>query len=143
MRYFVIWVAVLLVSGDDTAARKKAPDVEGAWYRNRHGEQPDLRVTFTREGRMIYDDGKGPDFGWYQLDRTADPPEITLALPHQANADNRLPPYLGIYTLEGDTLTIYMSAKERPTEYEAVRGSGVYRMKLQRAGTEQRWRAGE
>jgi uncharacterized protein (TIGR03067 family) len=135
MRYLVACVAALSIGPHDEAGRKEAPEVLGTWVRKREGKS-DLTLTFTTRGKVLWDEGKSPvEEGWYKIDPKADPPEIDLATPHQANPMNRLSPYLCIYSIEGDTLTLYMSEQERPTKYEAVRDSGVLRMKLRRAET--------
>jgi uncharacterized protein (TIGR03067 family) len=59
----------------------------------------------------------------YELDSKADPPSIDKS-PLVRLDDNRAPsPMLGIYQLEGDTLTICLGGEVRPKTFESPDGS--------------------
>jgi uncharacterized protein (TIGR03067 family) len=70
------------------------------------------------KGKVTFTAGSQTKEGAYQLDSTKDPKWFDLTI------DERT--YIGIYKLEGDTLTICTNEKrdgERPTKFESVRGT--------------------
>jgi uncharacterized protein (TIGR03067 family) len=114
-------------------APKKESPVVGVWIESRELDG-DLTITFTPDGKLIFDDGRSPaQEGSYRVNDKKDPPEIDYITPARANPANGKPPLLGIYRVEKDTLTLYLSERERPSKYEAPDGSGVMRLTLKRA----------
>jgi uncharacterized protein (TIGR03067 family) len=112
-------------------ANKKSP-VLGVWIeaRDRGGE---LAITFTADGKLKFDDGRSPvEEGYYKVNDKKSLPEIDFITPARANPANGKPPLLGIYRIEKDTLTLYLSERQRPAKYEAPAGSGIMRLALKR-----------
>ena len=112
---------------------KKESPVVGVWIESRESGG-DLTITFTPDGKLTFNDGRSPaQQGSYTVNDKKDPPEIDYITPARANPANGKPPLLGIYRVEKDTLTLYLSERERPSKYEAAYGSGVMRLTLKRA----------
>jgi uncharacterized protein (TIGR03067 family) len=110
--------------------KEKESPVVGTWEIVPEKDSPTtgerVTVTFTPEGKLIYQLGKGPaQEGSYRVDDTKDPPEIDIITPARANPANNLTPLLGIYKIEKDTLTVYAAEKQRPKKFEADRKTGV------------------
>ena len=109
---------------------KKASPLEGAWLEYREkgapgGDAP-LTITIKANGKLTFDDGKAPaETGSYKLYGKKDPPWIDWVTPARNNPGNGKPPFLAVYKLEGDTLTLYLNEKKRPTKCEAPEGSGI------------------
>lgn len=59
-----------------------------------------------------------------------DPPTIDVWVPSQG--DEEASTCRGIYKLDGDTLTISYSLRDRPTKFESPPKSGIYLMTLKR-----------
>ena len=124
--------------GDKDAPKKDAPSVVGEWDGEkavRGGMErpiPDggVKVTFTADGKMIFKEGnKDAEEGTYKVDAKKNPPEIDLSPPKE---DGTL---LGIYKLDGDTLTICLSDKnstDRPTKFESPEGTNLMLVTLKR-----------
>jgi uncharacterized protein (TIGR03067 family) len=94
---------------------------------------PRLTVTFTPDGKLKYDDGRSdPEWGWYKADADTDPPRIDFATRAVAARPNTRKPYLGIYRLDGDVLTICCAEGDRPTAFEVPAGSKVMRFSYRR-----------
>jgi uncharacterized protein (TIGR03067 family) len=92
-----------------------------------------LVITYTPDGKVKYDQGRGePEWGWYKLDPSKDPPWIDDATPAVAAHPDTRKPYLGIYRVDGDVLTICCAEGTRPTEFVAPAGSGVMLMRYRR-----------
>src|SRR5262245_44306537 len=128
----------LLVAANDVPKEppKKESPVIGVWIESR-AFGGDLKITFTADGKLKFDDGRSPvEEGSYKVNDKKDPPEIDFITPARANPANNKPPLLGIYRVEKDTLTLYLSERERPSKYEASRESGVMRLTLKRAKKE-------
>jgi uncharacterized protein (TIGR03067 family) len=126
------------VKGDITV---QAIDVEipgkaalvGDWIERRE-LAGDLTITFTADGKLKFDDGQPPvEEGSYKLNDKKYPPEIDYISPARANPANRLGPLLGIYRIENDTLTLFLSERKRPAKFEAPEESGIMRLTLKRA----------
>jgi len=116
---------------------KKSSQLEGAWleYRDKGGPGggDPLTITFKADGKLIFDDGKSPaETGSYKLYGKKDPPWIDFVTPARNNPGNGKPPLLGVYKLQGDTLTLYVAEKKRPTKCEAPEGSGIMALTLHR-----------
>jgi uncharacterized protein (TIGR03067 family) len=112
-------------------AKKDSP-VVGVWVESR-GELGDLTITFTADGKLKFDDGKSPaEWGAYKVNDKGDPPEIDYVTPARSDPANGKPPLLGIYRVDKDTLTLYLSERTRPTNFDAPDGSGVMRLTLRR-----------
>jgi uncharacterized protein (TIGR03067 family) len=129
-------VASLLKQGK--GKEKRGPSPVGAWVTQRETGAPaagvDLTITFTADGKLKFDTGKGQvEHGSYKVDDTKDPPEIDYIAPARANPANKKPPLLGIYRVEKDTLTMYLNEKKRPVKFEAPDGSGIMKVTLKRA----------
>jgi uncharacterized protein (TIGR03067 family) len=91
-----------------------------------------LRLTLTadrykseRGDQVLFD-------STYKVDPTKDPPHIEMV---GTEGDFQGKAALGIYKLDGDTLTIcyVMPGKERPTKFESQPGSGVFLIVYKRA----------
>ena len=79
----------------------------------------------------VVEGGKERDeHGTYKLDAKKKPAEIDITPPKEDGT------HLGIFKIDGDTLTICMSdkgASERPTKFESPEGSKVMLLTLKRA----------
>lgn len=78
-----------------------------------------IKVTFTPEGKWSRKGDKEEE-GTYKLDPAKNPKEVTITT-------NERDTELGIYKLDGDTLTVCLEANsnERPTEFATKVGSMV------------------
>lgn len=121
------------------AAPAKASPLVGDWEPVRGdgpappGAPARLTITFTPDGKLRYDQGReDPEWGWYKLDVSKDPPEIDFATPAVAARPNVRKPYLGLYKLDGDVLTIYCAEGARPAGLDAPAGSKVMRTSYRR-----------
>lgn len=119
------------------SAPAKASPLVGDWEPVRDPLDPPgaprLTITFTADGKLKYDQGRAdPEWGWYKLDAGKDPPEIDFATPAVAAHPNKRKPYLGLYKLDGDVLTIYFAEGARPATPEAPAGSKVMRISYRR-----------
>jgi uncharacterized protein (TIGR03067 family) len=117
------------------APAKPSPLV-GVWEPVPDGGPPGpagLTVTFTADGRLKYDDGRAdPEWGWYTADAGTDPPRIDFATRAVAARPNTRKPYLGIYRLDGDALTICCAEGDRPAAFEVPAGSKAMRLSYRR-----------
>ena len=127
--------------------KDKAPSLIGEWEVESFGTNgvqtattPGLRYTFTEDGQwLIHRDGKETSKGisrGFTVDPKRSPPAVDLVTNTKAANTSRL---LGIYKVEGDTLTIYgtrAKGAERPTRFEAPEGSGITVYVLKRAKKE-------
>jgi uncharacterized protein (TIGR03067 family) len=95
-----------------------------------------VSFTFTEDGKVTVKEGKRdkPDAGTYKLDPKKDPAEIDLTPP----PEKKEKVVLGIYKLDGDTLTLCFGKDggERPTKFESPEGSSVVVITLKRAKKE-------
>ncbi len=86
------------------------------------------RMVFTADGKFTADTNKGKKMaGTFKLDPSRKPREITTT------TDDKN--HLGIYKLEGDTLTICLPQGEgaaRPTEFDSTRGGKILLVVLKR-----------
>lgn|SRR5262245_15330863 len=137
-------VALLVAAPGPKDAPKKESTIVGEWV----GEKAvtggmdlpvpagGITITFTADGVLtIVEGGRGqPKSGSYKADSKKDPPEVDLVPP----ADKKEPTVLGIYKLDGDTLTLCFDrggggASARPTKFESPAGATTIVMTLKRA----------
>jgi len=114
---------------DEKAERARFVGVWRGFTVEGQGENPDrgpvkLRITITEKtmhGIQIKDDGDiDHGEGEYTLDLAADPPRLDAA---KTRGRGRRQAYIGIYTLEGDTLKWCVSPqKVRPETFETKKG---------------------
>jgi uncharacterized protein (TIGR03067 family) len=136
-----IWFGVALAltaPGDKDAAKKEAPSIVGEWDGEkavRGGQEkpvPDggVKVTFTAEGKLIIKEGtKDANESTYKVDAKKTPAEIELTPPKEDGTR------LGIYKIDGDTLTICLADKDstdRPTKFESPDGTNIMLITLKR-----------
>jgi uncharacterized protein (TIGR03067 family) len=98
--------------------------------------QGGIRFTFTADGKLTVHEpggGKGGEAGSYKIDPKATPAEIDL-IPSTAGNE---PTILGIYKLDGDTLTLCFHqggrGSERPKTFESPAGAKAIVMTFKRA----------
>jgi uncharacterized protein (TIGR03067 family) len=124
-------------------APKKGGDLTGEWVvesvvyggRPRAPQKDPLRYVFDADGTWTIYRGerKPPGNRAYRTEPDAEPPAITLKY-DAAEQDG--PESLGIYRLDGDTLTMCYNrpgVSKRPTEFASPEGSGTSLMVLKRA----------
>jgi uncharacterized protein (TIGR03067 family) len=120
-------------------AKKDPPTVIGKWVPESaiQGGKPDnpppgTAIEFTADGKFIATEGPAgkPEEGTYKTDPKKDPAEIDLTEP---GGGGRGGPILGIYMLDGDTMTLVISMEgTRPTAFESPAGSKVMLIVLKR-----------
>jgi uncharacterized protein (TIGR03067 family) len=117
--------------------KDKAPAIVGEWVVESvanngapAGVGGGLRYTFTADGEwLIHREGKelplvGATRG-YTVDPKPNPPAVDLVTSRAAGGESRL---LGIFKVEGDTLTICgtrAKGGDRPTKFDAPEGSNL------------------
>jgi uncharacterized protein (TIGR03067 family) len=127
--------------GKDSSA-KDPPSLVGEWVGEKAvaggKEKPvpegGITFTFTADGKLSVKEGKPDknDTGTYKTDPKKAPAEIDIIPPE----DKKEPTVLGIYKLDGDTLTLcFGRGKEgsRPTKFESPEGSQTIVITLKRA----------
>lgn len=143
----IAWIAVALLLGPD----KPLPDAverellrhQGTWVVTRavfDGQESDPEIVRTIQRVVEGDhvvwrrDGQAFAGARIELDPSANPPAIDV-LPDGGPSRGRR--VLGIYKIEGETLTLCMAAPDqpRPDVFEAAAGSGRSLMTFRRAGT--------
>ena len=140
----VVWMAALTVVAPALKDKPKpAADVAGEWQlesstvNGRKGVlSGNLVYTFTKDGKWLIErNGKptpGPVNRGFKTDPKANPPTVDLMSNTAANGTL----LLGIYKVEGDTLTICGrrgNDVERPTNFDASEGSRMTVYILKRA----------
>jgi uncharacterized protein (TIGR03067 family) len=128
-------------------APKEAPEKEpasllGEWVGESglKGGKPDkpppgTTITFAADGKVILKEGRAgkAEEATYKADPKKDPPEIDLFPP----VTEKESPLLGIYKIEGDTLTICLAKDgERPKTFASPAGSKVMLITCKRAKKE-------
>src|SRR5215213_5591308 len=118
---------------------KKAASLEGEWAAEKFvegGRERDrpIRFTFGPDGKFGVREGsrEKAEEGSYQADPKKDPAEVDILPP----AGKTAPPILGIYKVEGDTLTLCVAKggpdARRPAKFESPAGSRVSLFTLKR-----------
>jgi uncharacterized protein (TIGR03067 family) len=85
---------------------------------------PGTTLTFLADGKLRFKEGKDgkSEEGAYNADAKKSPSEIDITPPEAAKGET----LLGIYKIEGDTLTLcFAMGGERPKEFAAPAGSEV------------------
>jgi RNA polymerase sigma-70 factor (ECF subfamily) len=130
----VVWVRQALAEKPATAVKEEAPKdaakIVGTWaYTSVEVGGRKVPEEDLKEAKMVFDaegkfkaNPKGHEMaGTYELDPAKKPKEITTK-----NGEGRT--HLGIYKLDGDSLTVCMSEEEgaeRPTEFATKEGTKV------------------
>lgn len=121
--------------------KKDPPSLLGAWDAQTGiiGGKPDnppagTQLIFDKDGVATFTEGGGKgEAGSYTFDAKASPAQIDLTAPGGPKQEK----LLGIYKIEGDTLTIAMSmGGERPKTFESPVGSAVMLITCKRAKKE-------
>jgi len=122
---------------------KDPPSIVGEWVGEKAvaggKEQPvpagGITFTFTADGKMTVKEGARDktDTGAYKTDAKKDPAEIDIIPPE----DKKEPTVLGIYKVDGDTLTLCFARGKagpaRPSKFEAPEGTDAIVITLKRA----------
>jgi uncharacterized protein (TIGR03067 family) len=131
-------VLAVVAPGDKDATKKEAPTLVGEWDgekavrggKERPVPEGGITVTFTKDGKLLFKEGtKDSTEGSYKVDAKKDPAEIDLTPPKEEGT------MLGIYKIDGDTLTICLSEKgstDRPTRFESPEGTNFMLITLKR-----------
>jgi len=136
----VVFGLVLAVGapGEKDAPKKEAPTVVGEWDSEKAVQGgmerplPDggIKITFTTDGKFLFKKGANDEqTGSYKADATKSPSEIDITPP------NEDAPHIGIFKIDGDTLTICLADKgstDRPTKFESPDGTKIMLITLKR-----------
>jgi uncharacterized protein (TIGR03067 family) len=124
-------LALAVAAPAPKADAKEAASIVGEWAADGYvqaGSQRDrpIRITFTADGKFLVQEGKRekPEEATYKADPKKAPAEIDIFPPVRQTA----PPMMGIYKVDGDTLTLCVSkggpeAGTRPAKFESAEGS--------------------
>lgn len=140
--YSSLLVGLALAAGAPGKDTKEPPSIVGEWVGEKAvagGKEqpvPDGGITFifTADGKLTVMEGKRDknDTGTYKADAKKEPAEIDIIPPE----DKKEPTVLGIYKLDGDTLTLAFGRgkeKSRPTKFESPVGADTIVITLKRA----------
>jgi uncharacterized protein (TIGR03067 family) len=135
-------VALALVAGAPAKKDpppKEPPSLVGEWVAEsgtRGGKpdnpEPGTAITFTADGKVLLKEGadRKPEEGTYKADPKKKPAEIDIVPP----ATDKGPTIIGIYKLEGDTLTLCITmGGDRPKEFASPAGSEIMMITCKRA----------
>jgi len=123
---------------------KKEASIVGVWIREKltagGKDESELgagaRFTFTEDGKFLMKqkDRDEREEGKYKVDPKKDPAEIEF----EGRRGKKDSPILGIYKLDGDSLTLCINGGEnaRPTKFESPEGSQNILMTFKRAKKE-------
>lgn len=141
----MILVAVLLISAapkegvsDEAGERQKLAGLWKGFAVQGKGEQPDrgpvkLELTFTDKTihgiQITSDDRIDHGTGDYLLNLSADPHHLDGV---RTNERGRKDEWLGIYSLEGDTLRWCVGRNQRPDRFETVKGQFLLILKREK-----------
>jgi len=137
---FVVGLALVVAApGAKDAPKKDPPSIVGEWVGESgiRGGKPDnppsgTTITFTKDGKVLMKEG-GDDKSHettYTADPKKDPAEIDIVPP----AGEKGPAMVGIYKIEGDTLTLcFSTGGDRPKAFESPAGSQVMLVTCKRA----------
>ena len=140
MNATVLFGVVLAVAapGDKEAPKKEVPTLVGEWDgekavrggKERPVPEGGVTVTFKEDGKMLFKEGnKAEEEGTYKSDAKKTPGEIDISPPKEEGT------LIGIYKIEGDTLTICLSDKgstDRPSKFESPEGTNIMLITLKR-----------
>jgi len=132
-------LSVALAVGAPAAKEtKNPPSLVGEWVAEkgvRGGDEnpippESVRFEFTPDSKVRITEGsKTSELAEYTADPKKDPAEFSIVPP----PGKKKPPVLGIYKLDGDTLTLCLrQGGERPTKFESPKGSEVMLFTLKR-----------
>ena len=115
-----VGLAVVIGAPAKDAPKKEPPSIVGEWVGEtgvRGGKAdnppPGASITFNNDGKVLMKEG-GQDKaeeGSYKVDPKKDPAEIDITPP-----DGKGQTIVGIYKIEGDTLTICFNESEKPED---------------------------
>lgn len=115
---------------------KKDVTLAGAWIvvQDHAPGQPTVKVTFLPAGKSIFEDDSHKfraEEGAYIADSKRFPPQIDFLTP--ARKARGRPALMGVYKMNGDILTLYLSETARPKKLGVQEGRTVMVMTLRRA----------
>ena len=130
----------LFLSAATAQEAKKEASIVGEWNgekavrggKERPVPEGGVIFTFTADGKFSVNEGKRgeKDVGEYKVDAKKNPPEIDITAPKEERK------MLGIYKVEGNTLTLCFSDDKdagRPTKFESPDGSRTMLITFKRA----------
>jgi len=137
---FAVGLALVLAApGTKDAPKKDPPSLVGEWVGETgirggkpHNPPPGTTITFTKDGKMTMKEGPGDKVmeGTYTADPKKDTPEIDIVLVPAMREST----IVGIYRIEGDTLTMCFSmGGDRPRAFESPAGTQVMLVTCKRA----------
>src|SRR5580765_6624048 len=105
-------------AGNQDAVKKEVDLLRGTWSVNVQAGADEIKGQFAVYGDESFEINIGGNHvnGARKIDPAKNPKQITLT------PDGSKKPLLGIYKLEGDTLTLCFDEK-RPTDFKAKKGS--------------------
>ena len=138
----LVGLAILVAAPDKKAPAKEPPTIVGEWAAesSTRGGKPDnppagTTITFTADGKVLFKEGadKKAEEGTYKADPKKTPAELDVVPPTAEKG----PTILGIYKIEGDTLTICLTmGSDRPKDFAAPAGTEVMLVTCKRAKKE-------